>query len=725
MQGKSNYLSLYSDRAGVCKYYKSNSSVFSEIIDVSNIEGSFLQSIFKCKKISDLIQEITSSDDVEYCDHVVEHEKIHYHISFQPIELDGLNLIITIRVAETSKDIDFLKNNFENALKHSNVGLWVWYDMTHDTAWWSDSFFNLLGYTKDEIQPSMKGFLELIHPEQKEGFIERMKIFYSSINQYSGMEKKGVEFKVKTKDGKYIDLLFSSTAIKNENGELINFSGTVVDIGQLKSVEEKLLESESKLHLALDAANMGIWSWDIIQDQIYWSDQVLTIFGLERDGFKGDFETYLNLIPTNEKDFVQNCIQEALQTNKSEFSFEHSIYLSSGSFKLVYCKGKLFRGSNNVPERMTGVIIDISQENDLRVLLGQTKGRYKSVIESMIEGVIILDKNGKVIDHNKAALSIIGYDEFDLIGNDLSFGPGKAINEDFSLFPHNEFPGNRTLNTGLAYKNITLGWVKPNKEIIWLSINSEPVHDENEKLIAVVCSYSDVTERFNSVQALQTKNRQLEDFAHITSHNLRSPISNLSILLDYFEASKDDEERKEYFKNLKHVSNNLLSTIQVLAEALKIQRDFVDDETELDFTETVESVMGLLSGQIKQADIHFEIDFSHCPKIFYSQTYLQSVFINLISNAIKYRSLERTTRIKINTYKSDNGKVVLKISDNGIGIDIQKNQHKIFGLYKTFHANKDSRGVGLFMTKRQIETLGGAIFVESEINVGTTFTIIF
>lgn len=724
MKGKNNYLSLFINRSGICKYYKSNSDIFSDIIDVSNIEGNFFKTIFKCYKFSSLIQEITSTDQIEYEERVIENNLIHYLISFQPIESEDLNLIITIRTSDVSENIDLLKHNYERALNQSKVGLWVWYDMKNDHAWWSDSFLNIVGYSKEEINPSMKGFMELIHPEQKENFIARMKTFYSSVEQYPEMKSKGVEFKMRAKNGEYIDLLFTASSTKNEKNELINFSGTVVDIGQLKAVEEKLIESESKLHLALNAANMGIWSWDIRQDKVYWSEQVLNIFGLEAGSFKGDFESYLNLIPAYEKDFVQNCIQEVLETNKIEFAFEHSIYLPTGQLKLVYCKGKLYK-SGDILEKLTGVVIDISQENDLKELLGQTTGKYKSVIESMSEGVLILDTAGKITDHNKAALSIIGYEEYDLIGNSLYFGPGKAIHEDYSLFPYNEFPAIFTLETGQACKNVSLGWVKPSKDIIWLSINSEPVFDGNGKLMAVVCSYSDVTERFQSLQALQVKNRQLEDFAHITSHNLRSPISNLSILLDYFEASKDDEERKEYFKNLKHVSNNLLSTIQVLAEALKIQRDFIDDEIELNFEETVETVLGLLSGQIMEADIKFHIDFSSCNKIFYSQTYLQSIFINLISNAIKYRSKNRETLIKIDTYKSENGKVVLKIADNGIGIDIQKNQHKIFGLYKTFHANKDSRGVGLYMTKRQIETLGGAIFVESEINIGTTFTIIF
>ncbi|MGN6647653.1 MAG: PAS domain S-box protein [Cytophaga sp.] len=728
MKGKSDYLSLYIDKTGVCKYIKCNSDAFGEIIDTKEIEGKDLKSIFKRSKFSETLQACYDSSDhgKDFCEHMDVHQYVHYLISFQPIESQEVSLIITIRLSDISKKIDLLKNNFESALSQSKVGLWVWYDMANDKSWWSDSFLNLLGYSRDEISPSMKAFMQLIHPEQKEDFIDRMRVLYSAADRYEEIEeKRRVEFKVQTKQGSYIDLLFTVNPIKNEKNELIKFSGTVVDIGQMKIIEEKLLKSETTLHLALDAANMGVWSWDITKDQIFWSNQVLDIFHIKKDDFKGDFESYLNLIPTNERNFVANSIQEVLKNGSEEFSFEHSIYIPTGNKKIVFCKGKLYRDEQDVPHRMTGVVIDVSQENDLKAMLGQTKGKYKSVIESMVEGVIILDKSGKIIDHNKAALLIIGYEDLELIGNDLTFGPGKAIKEDFSLFPYEEFPGTKTLLTGTPCKNVTLGWVKPSKEIIWLSINSEPVLDENGALIAVVCSYFDVTERYNSIQDLQVKNRQLEDFAHITSHNLRSPISNLSILLDYFEAAKDETERKEYFSNLKHVSNSLLSTIQVLAEALKIQRDFVDDEIELSFQETLDSVLGLLSGQIKEANVAFEVDFSKCDKLFYSQTYLHSIFINLISNAIKYRSPQRETIIKIDSYKSDNGKVVLKISDNGIGIDIEKNQHKIFGLYKTFHANKDSRGVGLYMTKRQIETLGGAIFVESKINVGTTFTIIF
>ena len=104
--------------------------------------------------------------------------------------------------------------------------------------------------------------------------------------------------------------------------------------------------------------------------------------------------------------------------------------------------------------------------------------------------------------------------------------------------------------------------------------------------------------------------------------------------------------------------------------------------------------------------------------------YLDSIILNLISNAVKYRSPNRKPLIIINAVKSKEG-VLLSISDNGLGIDLEKYGDKIFGMYKTFHDNKESRGLGLYMTKRQIEIMGGTINVESQVGKGTTFKIEF
>ena len=104
--------------------------------------------------------------------------------------------------------------------------------------------------------------------------------------------------------------------------------------------------------------------------------------------------------------------------------------------------------------------------------------------------------------------------------------------------------------------------------------------------------------------------------------------------------------------------------------------------------------------------------------------YLDSIILNLVSNAVKYKSPNRTLLITINAVKSNEG-VLLSISDNGMGIDLDKYRDKIFGMYKTFHNRKDAKGFGLYLVKNQIEAMGGSITVQSEVDKGTTFNVYF
>ena len=117
-------------------------------------------------------------------------------------------------------------------------------------------------------------------------------------------------------------------------------------------------------------------------------------------------------------------------------------------------------------------------------------------------------------------------------------------------------------------------------------------------------------------------------------------------------------------------------------------------------------------------------DFSKIPTIQYHKTYLESIFLNLITNAIKYRSPERDPVIHLKT-DIINDRIRLSFTDNGLGIDLGKHGHKLFGLNKTFHRHPDAKGVGLYLTKIQVETMGGHIYAESEVGKGTVFTIIF
>ncbi|MCD9014252.1 sensor histidine kinase [Parachryseolinea silvisoli] len=223
---------------------------------------------------------------------------------------------------------------------------------------------------------------------------------------------------------------------------------------------------------------------------------------------------------------------------------------------------------------------------------------------------------------------------------------------------------------------------------------------------------------------LQEQNRALDEFAHIISHNLRSPIGNIKALIGLLNEQSSIDEYKMIFEKLKNVAGNLSETMNELMETLKVKKNTEIEYTDIRFKDMLDKVIQSLEGELIQSEATVTFDFNQVPTIGYSKTYLESIFQNLLTNAVKYRSPDRKPEIHVSSGIVD-GKTELRVRDNGLGIDMQKFGHKLFGLHKTFHENKEARGVGLFLTKTQIEAMGGSVIAESEVNKGTTFIIRF
>lgn len=222
---------------------------------------------------------------------------------------------------------------------------------------------------------------------------------------------------------------------------------------------------------------------------------------------------------------------------------------------------------------------------------------------------------------------------------------------------------------------------------------------------------------------LQKYNAKLLNFSHITSHDLRSPVSNLNSLLQLYKESTGKEDKEMLFDSFETVIHHLTSTLNHLVETLKIQEDtskiFEPIKFEDIFIKTVET----LSGHIRETSAIITRDFSKAEKIEYRKSYIESIMLNLLTNAIKYRSPNRTPVIHLQTEHIKN-QVLLTVRDNGLGIDLKKHGNKLFGLNKTFHRHNEAKGVGLYITKTQIESLGGTISAESVVDEGTTFRIL-
>lgn len=217
-------------------------------------------------------------------------------------------------------------------------------------------------------------------------------------------------------------------------------------------------------------------------------------------------------------------------------------------------------------------------------------------------------------------------------------------------------------------------------------------------------------------------NEKLLDFTHIISHNIRSNTSNMSMIMDLIDDTQDSDEKLEYLRLLRESTNKLSETIFYLNETINIQLGSKDRKVRLNVKTTIENMLLGINGIIKREQAAITINVPEDLEIRTLPSYFESIMFNLVTNAIKYKSPERAPQIEITARKAGT-KIAISVKDNGLGIDLNRNKNKIFGMYKTFHVHPDAVGLGLFMSKNHVDALGGTITVESVPNQGSTFKV--
>lgn len=217
-------------------------------------------------------------------------------------------------------------------------------------------------------------------------------------------------------------------------------------------------------------------------------------------------------------------------------------------------------------------------------------------------------------------------------------------------------------------------------------------------------------------------NQELDNFIYAASHDLKSPINNLEglMILCQVEAAMKPSGM-ELMDKMQLSIARLRKTINGLTEVMKTDKSPMDDLEENSF-ENMLNEFRLENNYLLQeaeAEINTELGVQ---KVRYSKVGMKSILQNLLTNAVKYRSPQRKCVIQIKSYTQE-GKVILQVSDNGLGMDLERNRDRLFKMFNRLHDHVEGTGVGLYMIKRIVEKHGGSILVNSQINKGTTFSI--
>ncbi len=383
--------------------------------------------------------------------------------------------------------------------------------------------------------------------------------------------------------------------------------------------------------------------------------------------------------------------------------------LLSSETVMMYGKQTLFSG-----------IVDIKERKNAEEALLLNEQLLSDVFNfSPIALIITQIEDGKIVMANQKAAEMAGLDSQIVIGKQVG---------NFYLNPNDRNLILEGITKNGKVDGLELALKTKNGQINYGLVYTSLINLNGERMLFT--GFIDNNERKKmdtdlsiSLDLVREQNKRLLNFSYIVSHNLRSHTSNIKTILDFLENAASPKEQEEMFAHLRTVTSRLDDTLYDLNEVVSIQKNINLVTEPLPLYEYVERAMQVLSEQIhlKKAAIH-----NYIPQditVNYNPAYLESILLNLLSNALKYSHPDRTPIIEFKFLPDTDGTMMLCISDNGLGIDLIKNKDKIFGMYKTFHGNKDAKGLGLFITKNQVEAIGGTLEVESEPNVGTTFKI--
>jgi PAS domain S-box-containing protein len=496
---------------------------------------------------------------------------------------------------------------------------------------------------------------------------------------------------------------------------------------KLKNTNDEIKESNEKYDIVAKATSDTIWDWKIQEDSLTWNKGIEVIFGYSQEEVGNSSTWWFEKIHPEDSIKMSIKLYSFIEQKTENWQDQYRFKCADGSYKYVLDRGFLLKDEEGKAIRMIGAIQDITKqkEEEQRLKLLET------VITQSKDSIIITEADSKItsipkIIYVNPAFSIMsGYDSDEIIGKTPNIFKG----------PNSDKQEYNKLTTALKKKQeclIETISYKKNKQEYWVRFSMVPVYNTENELSHWVSIQRDVSEEKKQekekeqlIRELTQNNKDLKQFSYITSHNLRAPLSNLTGLLNLIEDIPiENQELSEIINGFSKSTHLLNDTINDLVKVIIIKDNPSIQKEDVALNDIFENVFSQLSFQIELYKPIIKLHFEEVSVLNTNKAYLESILMNLLTNALKYKSENRKLKITITASEIDDT-VYLIFKDNGIGIDLERNRDKVFGLYQRFHNYPDSKGLGLYLVKSQVETMGGTISIESEVNKGTTFTLTF
>ncbi len=587
-----------------------------------------------------------------------------------------------------------------------------------------------------EKTSNLDDFILDVHPDER----DKVKDAITNALQKNGIYECEYRYTRNNKNKK----ISSKGIVQYENGKPVGMKGTVMDITSQSELLQKLQESETLHKQAQALTHIGNWSWNIITNEIIWSDEMYRIYGLEPQSETITFERFMSLIHPDNRESRMQEIQYSLETGKVE-DYILKIVTPAGEVRILKGKGEMLRDHTGKPERLDGTCQDISTEYRLNQTLTDKERYLALLINNAPDAIIVIDEQSIIRLWNPKTESIFGWKADEVMGRHLTdtIIPIRYRDAHNHGLQHYLATGEGNVinrSTEVTAMN------KRNEELFVSLTISETIQDGKRSFIAFL---RDITQQKQTWIELQNKtllleqknqelkhtNEELESFNYAASHDLQEPLRKIQIFADRLQANELALPPKMQGYVEKIISSSI--RMQTLIKELLLFTQTITPEElyeEVDLMHLVSETKNTLLHMIEETGA--QISYTTLPVIQVVPFQFMQVFTNLIGNAIKYRkpgivpdiwigySIVKKEDIGNDTDMLSGNYLKISIADNGIGFDPQFAE-RIFDLFTRLHDKKKypGTGIGLAICKKIIQNHKGFIRAESDGQTGSTFHI--
>ncbi len=616
---------------------------------------------------------------------------------------------------------------YELAIKGMNDGIWDWNILTNE-VYYSLQWKKMLGFEDHELENTLHTWQRLMHPDDAEKTTETVKKYLAKETNYLYHLTRFLH-----KNGSYRLIVCRGYMELNKDDTPIRMVGSHTDVTQISSMEDKLQQQKELFELAVKASNEGIWDWNLENNRIYFSPRWKKMLGYDDNELSNTLETWKELIFEDDYNTALKLIEE-LKSGLRE-SFETLQKFKHKEGQIIFVKSKTIKvcDKNGSVTRLVGSHSDISDIINSQNQLLVSEEKYRNIIENMDLGMLHVDNDDVIVDVSDKFSELTGYRKCELLGKKAS----NLLVSHEDVVNTKEIINDRLKKQSSVYERLLRCYDGTQK---WVLISGTPEIDKDGKVIGSIGIHLDITERKQTELALvnakllaEENSKSREKLLAKVSHEMRTPMQAFMGFINYLD-SKDlsadvkvfSSEIKLAIESLNSLVNDLLDMNTIQQGRLKLVPKPLKMHTAFD---TLINYYTRLIPKNKSVTLSYTIapDF---PKLIAIDPFrVQQIAGNLLSNAIKYTD-HGSINCKVDwQYTSGkSGYIVFKISDTGFGIP--KEQHE--NIFNEFYqlgasgntASHDGVGLGLSIVKQLVDAFKGEIYLESQVNEGTTFTVV-